>query len=42
MALAVASIGCEDPVKLTGAESVSKSYPDFWRDFEKTEKYEDS
>ncbi|MDR1042754.1 MAG: 3-phosphoshikimate 1-carboxyvinyltransferase [Clostridiales Family XIII bacterium] len=40
MALAVASIGCDNPVRLTGAESVSKSYPDFWRDFEKTEKYE--
>jgi 3-phosphoshikimate 1-carboxyvinyltransferase len=40
MALAVASIGCDGPVKLTGAESVKKSYPDFWRDFEKTDKYE--
>jgi 3-phosphoshikimate 1-carboxyvinyltransferase len=40
MAIAVASIGCDKPVILTGAESVSKSYPGFWRDFEKTDKYE--
>jgi 3-phosphoshikimate 1-carboxyvinyltransferase len=39
MALAVASIGCEEPVRLTGWESVAKSYPDFWRDFERTSKY---
>jgi 3-phosphoshikimate 1-carboxyvinyltransferase len=41
MALAVASIGCKSPVKLSGAQSVSKSYPAFWRDFEKSERYED-
>jgi 3-phosphoshikimate 1-carboxyvinyltransferase len=40
MALAVAAIGCDGPVELTGWESVSKSYPGFWRDFEKREKYE--
>jgi len=36
MALAVASIRCRTPVRLTGAESVAKSYPDFWRDWEKS------
>ncbi|MDR0596357.1 MAG: 3-phosphoshikimate 1-carboxyvinyltransferase [Clostridiales Family XIII bacterium] len=41
MALSVAAIGCESPVGLTGWESVSKSYPNFWHDFEKTEKYKD-
>jgi 3-phosphoshikimate 1-carboxyvinyltransferase len=35
MALAVAAIGCESPVELTGWESVSKSYPGFWEDFER-------
>ncbi|MDR0519751.1 MAG: 3-phosphoshikimate 1-carboxyvinyltransferase [Clostridiales Family XIII bacterium] len=39
MALSVAAIGCESPVELTGWESVSKSYPNFWRDFEKTKAY---
>jgi 3-phosphoshikimate 1-carboxyvinyltransferase len=39
MALAVAAIGCDGPVELTGWESVGKSYPDFWRDFEKTVRY---
>jgi 3-phosphoshikimate 1-carboxyvinyltransferase len=42
MALALAAISCDGPVELSGWESVSKSYPGFWRDFEKTEKYEDS
>ncbi|MDR1495405.1 MAG: 3-phosphoshikimate 1-carboxyvinyltransferase [Clostridiales Family XIII bacterium] len=40
MALAVAAIGCETPVELSGWESVSKSYPNFWWDFERTEKNE--
>jgi 3-phosphoshikimate 1-carboxyvinyltransferase len=40
MALAVAAIGCDGPVAITGWESVSKSYPDFWRDFEVSGKYE--
>jgi 3-phosphoshikimate 1-carboxyvinyltransferase len=35
MAVAVAAIGCENAVKLTGWESVGKSYPGFWDDFEK-------
>jgi len=34
MALAVASLGCEGPVRLEGAESVGKSYPCFWTDWE--------
>lgn len=33
MALAVASSRCEEPIILTGSESVKKSYPDFWNDF---------
>ena len=33
MALAVASIRCEPPVRLTGWQCVSKSYPAFWQDF---------
>ncbi|MDR3305147.1 MAG: 3-phosphoshikimate 1-carboxyvinyltransferase [Clostridiales Family XIII bacterium] len=33
MALAVAAIGCRGEVRLTGAESVAKSYPGFWNDF---------
>jgi 3-phosphoshikimate 1-carboxyvinyltransferase len=36
MAAAVAAVGCREPVILTGAEHVGKSYPNFWRDFEKT------
>jgi 3-phosphoshikimate 1-carboxyvinyltransferase len=35
MAVAVAAVGCRGPVTLTGAEHVGKSYPNFWRDFEK-------
>ena len=35
MALAVASSRCDKPIILTGADSVKKSYPDFWKDFEK-------
>ncbi|MDR1885355.1 MAG: 3-phosphoshikimate 1-carboxyvinyltransferase [Synergistaceae bacterium] len=34
MSLAVAAIGCDGPVLMSGWRSVSKSYPDFWRDFE--------
>ncbi|MDR0425417.1 MAG: 3-phosphoshikimate 1-carboxyvinyltransferase, partial [Clostridiales Family XIII bacterium] len=36
MAMALAAIRCKNPVRLTGWRSVQKSYPDFWRDFEKT------
>lgn len=35
MTLAVASIVTRGAVILTGAESVNKSYPDFWEDFKK-------
>ncbi len=34
MALAVAALGAQGPVKIHGAESVRKSYPDFWRDLQ--------
>ena len=40
MAAAVASILCEGPVTVTGAEAVSKSYPKFWEDFEKMQNAE--
>ncbi len=33
MSAAVASIVCDGEVVITDAEAVSKSYPDFWRDF---------
>lgn len=32
MSAAVASLVCSSPITLNGAESVAKSYPDFWRD----------
>ena len=32
MAMAVASLGCEKPVEITDAQSVSKSYPGFFED----------
>lgn len=35
MALAVISPKCETPLTIEGAESVRKSYPGFWEDFEK-------
>lgn len=35
MASALASLRCRKPVFLSGAESVKKSYPNFWEDFEK-------
>jgi 3-phosphoshikimate 1-carboxyvinyltransferase len=38
MAMAVAAIRCDEPVYLTGWTSVNKSYPGFWRDYEKFEK----
>jgi 5-enolpyruvylshikimate-3-phosphate synthase len=34
--VAVAAIGCEGSVKLTGWRSVEKSYPGFWKDFERS------
>ncbi len=33
MSLAVASSRCSGPVTITGAQSVTKSYPAFWQDF---------
>ena len=33
MSLAVAAQVCAEPIVLTGAGSVSKSYPDFWKDY---------
>lgn len=33
MALAVASLGCREPITIIGADCVNKSYPAFWRDF---------
>lgn len=37
MALAVAALRCRTPVRLTGADTIKKSYPSFWEDFEKEE-----
>ena len=34
MSAAIASIACKATVMILGAESVEKSYPDFWRDFQ--------
>ena len=33
MSLAIAAQCCAEPITLTGAGSVSKSYPDFWQDY---------
>ena len=33
MSMAVAALACKKPVTLTGGESVSKSYPEFWKDY---------
>ena len=33
MALAIASFRCEEPVVIENSDVISKSYPDFWRDF---------
>lgn len=35
MMTAVAAARCAAPVTLTGAEAVEKSYPDFWREYER-------
>lgn len=34
MSLAITAQCCKEPIVLNGAGSVSKSYPDFWRDYE--------
>ncbi len=33
MALAIASIRCEEPVIINNSGAVKKSYPGFWKDF---------
>jgi 3-phosphoshikimate 1-carboxyvinyltransferase len=33
MALAVASIACEEPLIINNSEAVEKSYPNFWKEF---------
>lgn len=35
MAMAIASTRCDKPVRVSGAECVSKSYPGFWEDYER-------
>lgn len=34
MSLAIAATRSDGPVILTGSESVQKSYPQFWQDYE--------
>ena len=34
MMAAIAATRCQGPVTITGAESVNKSYPRFWADYE--------
>jgi len=38
MSMALAAIKCRGVVELTGAGNVNKSYPDFWKDWEKGSK----
>ena len=38
MSLAVAALNASEPVTIRGAECVSKSYADFWQDFDKLRK----
>ena len=33
MSMAVAALACKEAITLNGGESVSKSYPEFWRDY---------
>lgn len=35
MMAAIAATRCADPVTVSGAECVNKSYPDFWKDYER-------
>ncbi len=35
MSAAIAALGCTSPVTLTGVEAVAKSYPAFWRDYDR-------
>ena len=39
MTAAVASLACSEPIVLTGAQAVNKSYPKLWEDFEKLGKH---
>ena len=41
MAAAVASVICQNPVTVLGAEAVEKSYPDFWSDLRSLQKSEE-
>ena len=34
MSAAIASLICDGPVEISGAQAVNKSYPDFWKDFQ--------
>jgi 5-enolpyruvylshikimate-3-phosphate synthase len=36
MALAVCALTADAPITLEEAESVAKSYPDFWKDWEQS------
>ena len=38
MAMAVASLRCDNSVTVSGWEDVAKSYPNFWKDFEKEDR----
>ena len=33
MMLAIAALRCREPITVTGAECVRKSYPHFWEDY---------
>lgn len=35
MALSIAALACDGPVKIIGADSVNKSYPEFFHDFQR-------
>ncbi|MCL2530904.1 MAG: 3-phosphoshikimate 1-carboxyvinyltransferase [Oscillospiraceae bacterium] len=35
MAMAIAALHCQQPITLTNAEVVAKSYPDFWADYKR-------
>jgi len=39
MTAAIASAACDNPVTITGAEAVRKSYPQFWRELERLGKH---
>ena len=35
MALAIAGINCEEPITISGAEYVNKSFPEFWNELKR-------